>query len=73
MSKDIECQLIEPEVLAELADKAMKEESRLGNPYLRALMIRFRGVALELKAALEREGHLERNSAHRDDPDPSHQ
>lgn len=72
MSKDLECRLMEPMVLAGLADKAMKEESRLENPYLRALMIRFRGVALELKATLEREGHLGCGSAHPGDADASH-
>lgn len=59
MSKHPEFHSIEPEVLAELAEKAMQEESRLRNPYLRALMVRLGRVALELKAALEHEGRLD--------------
>jgi hypothetical protein len=59
MSKHPEIHSIEPEALAELAEKAMQEENRLQNPYLKALMARFGRVALELKAALENEGRLD--------------
>ena len=63
MSKDPRCQSIEPAVLADLAEKAMKEEKALKYPYLKALMKRLGSVALELKAALENEGYLEGNRA----------
>ncbi len=72
MSKDLDCRLIEPAILAELAEKAMQEEARLENPYLRALMVRLGRVALELKAALEKEGHLECNRARPGDTGQSH-
>ena len=67
MSKHLESESIEPEVLAALAEKAMHEESRLRNPYLRALMVRLGRVALELKAALENEGRLDNGSPRRFD------
>ena len=63
MSKDPRCKSIEPAVLADLAEKAMKEEKALKNPYLKALMKRLASVVLELKAALENEGYLEGNCA----------
>ena len=56
MSEPIQVRLIEPKVLAELAEKALQEAKKIRNPYLRALMARFGHVALELKAALESEG-----------------
>ena len=56
MSKDPRCQSIEPAVLADLAEKAMKEEKALKYPYLKALMKRLGSVAFELKAALEKRG-----------------
>lgn len=59
MSKHLESKSIEPEALAELAEKAMREESRLQNPYLGALMVRLGRVALELKVALENEERLD--------------
>ena len=46
MSKELRHQSIEPAVLAELAEKAMKEEQALKNPYLKALMKRLGSVAL---------------------------
>jgi hypothetical protein len=52
----MEFQSIEPAVLAALAEKAMQEENRMQNPYLKALMVRLSRLALELKAALEKEG-----------------
>ena len=55
-SKDSRCQSIEPAVLADLAEKAMKEEKALKNFYLKALMERLGSVAFELKAALEKRG-----------------
>ena len=45
MSKDPRRQSIEPAALAELAEKAMKEEKALNNPYLKALMKRLGSVA----------------------------
>lgn len=60
-------------MLAELAAKAMQEENGLHNPYLRTLMIRLRGVALELKAATEKEGHPECIRAHSGDTGQSPQ
>lgn len=65
MSKHLELQSIEPEILAVLAEKAMEEENRLQNPYLRALMVRLGRVALELKVALENEGRLEKGCPRR--------
>ena len=56
MSEHMEVRLIEPKVLAELAEKALQEAKKIKNPYLRALMARFGHAALELKAALESEG-----------------
>ena len=70
MSKELRHQSIEPAVLAELAEKAMKEEQALKNPYLKALMKRLASVVLELKAALENEGYLEGNRAHPSGADP---
>ncbi len=67
MSKHLEFQSIEPEVLAELAEKAMEEENKLQNPYLRALMVRLSRVALELKVALENEGRLDNDCPRRFD------
>ncbi len=55
-------QSIEPAVLTALADRAMQEEKRMQNPYLKALMARLSRLALELKAALEKEGGLDRKS-----------
>jgi hypothetical protein len=69
MSKDPRRQSIEPAVLAELAEKAVKEEKALENPYLKALMKRLGSVALELKAALENEGYLEGNRVHPSEAD----
>jgi hypothetical protein len=62
---------IEPAFLAELAEKAMKEENALQNPYLKALMMRLGRIALELKAALENEGHMEGSRAHLSGTDQS--
>jgi len=45
----MEFQSIEPAVLTALAERAMQEEKRMQNPRLSRL-------ALELKAALEKEG-----------------
>ena len=56
MSKELRHQSIEPAVLADLAEKAMKEGKALKNPYLKALMKRLGSVALELKADLETRG-----------------
>jgi hypothetical protein len=47
--------VIEPKVLTELAEKALQEAKDTKNPYLRAVMARFAGAALELKVALESE------------------
>lgn len=55
MSEPIDVPLIEPKFLAELAEKALQEAKKLENPYLRGLLARFGHIALELKAALERE------------------
>jgi len=55
----MEFQSIEPEVLTALAERAMQEEKRMHNPYLKALMVRLSRLALELKAALENEGSLD--------------
>jgi hypothetical protein len=66
-------QSIEPKVLAELSQRALWEEQRLQNPYLRALMARFRLVALELKAALESEGRLDGGQTDAADNDQSHE
>ena len=52
----VEFQSIEPAVLTALAERAMQEEKRIQNPYLKALMARLSRLALELKAALEKEG-----------------
>jgi hypothetical protein len=57
----MEFQSIEPAVLTALAERAMQEEKRIQNPYLKALMARLSRVALELKAALENEGGLHRS------------
>jgi hypothetical protein len=59
VSEPMEIWLIEPRVLAELAEKALQDEKRTKNPYLRALMARLGRLALELKAALESEGRLD--------------
>jgi hypothetical protein len=59
----MEFQSIEPAVLTALAEKAMQEEKRIQNPYLKALMARLSRLALELKAALENEGSLHRSQA----------
>ena len=59
MSEPMEIGLIEPRALAELAEKALQEEKRTKNPYLRAVMARLGRVALEVKAALESEGQLD--------------
>lgn len=59
MSNHREFHSIEPEGLAELAEKAIQEENRLQNPYLKALMVRLGRVALDLKTALENEGRLD--------------
>ena len=69
MSTHVEFQGIEPEVLAGLAEKAMQAERRLANPYLRALMARLGRLALEVEAALEKEGRLDSNWAHSSDAD----
>ena len=47
MSKDPRCQSIEPAVLADLAEKAMKEEKALKNPYLKALALGQRCFVVE--------------------------
>lgn len=47
--------VIEPKILTELAEKALQEAKDTKNPYLRAVMARFAGAALELKVALESE------------------
>jgi hypothetical protein len=60
----MEFQSIEPAVLTALAERAMQEEKRMQNPYLKALMARLNRLALELKAALEKEGSLDRSEAH---------
>jgi hypothetical protein len=52
----MELQSIDPGVLAALAEKAIQEEKRMRNPYLKALMVRLNRLALELKTALEKEG-----------------
>ena len=59
----MEFQSIEPAVLAALAERAMQEENRIQNPYLKALMARLSRLALELKAALEKEGGLDGSQA----------
>ena len=55
----MEFQSIDPTVLTALAERAMQEEKRIQNPYLKALMARLSRLALELKAALEKEGGLD--------------
>jgi hypothetical protein len=55
MSTQLQAQPIELKALAELADRVLQEEIRTTNPYLKAVMMRFSRVALELKAALESE------------------
>lgn len=55
MAGHLEVQPIELQALAELADKVLQEKMRTTNPYLKAVMMRFSRVALELKAALESE------------------
>jgi hypothetical protein len=59
----MEFQSIEPVVLTALAERAMQEEKRMQNPYLKALMARLSRLALELKAALEKEGGLDGSQA----------
>ncbi len=59
----MEFQSIEPAVLTALAERAMQEEKRMQNPYLKALMARLSRLALELKAALEKEGGLDGSQA----------
>jgi len=59
----MEFQSIEPALLTALAERAMQEEKRIQNPYLKALMVRLGRLALELKVALEREGGLDRSEA----------
>ena len=67
MSNYLEFQSIEPEVLAELAEKAFQEENKLQNPYLKALMARLGRLALELKVALENEGGTDNGCPRRSD------
>ncbi len=55
MAESTEVRPIDPKVLAELAERALKQASKIKNPYVRALMARFGRTALELKAALESE------------------
>jgi len=69
----MEIQSIEPAVLAALAERAMQEENRIQNPYLKALMARLSRLALELKAALENEGGLDRNQADPGSNDQNHE
>jgi hypothetical protein len=71
MPKDVKSHSIEPAMLAELAEKAMQDEKTL--QYLKALMVRFARIALELKATLETEGHLEGRRAHHSGTDESGQ
>jgi len=59
----MEFQSIEPGVLTALAEKAIQEEKRMHNPYLKALMVRLSCLALELKTALENEGGTDRTQA----------
>jgi hypothetical protein len=59
----MELQSIDPGVLAALAEKAIQEEKRMRNPYLKALMVRLNRLALELKTALEKEGGTDRTQA----------
>jgi hypothetical protein len=59
----MEFQSIEPAFLTALAERAMQEEKRIQNPYLKALMVRLGRLALELKVALEKEGGLDRSEA----------
>jgi len=59
----MEFQSIEPAVLTALAERALQEEKRIQNPYLKALMARLSRLALELKTALENEGGLHRSQA----------
>ena len=54
---------IEPVVLTALAEKAIQEEKRMHNPYLKALMVRLSRLALELKTALENEGGTDQTQA----------
>jgi hypothetical protein len=62
-STQMEFQSIEPAFLTALAERAMQEEKRIQNPYLKALMVRLGRLALELKVALEKEGGLDRSEA----------
>jgi hypothetical protein len=73
MPKDVKSHSIEPAILAELAEKAMQDEKTLQNPYLKALMVRFARIALELKATLETEGPLEGRRARHGGTDESGQ
>lgn len=59
----MEFQSIEPAVLTALAERAVQEEKRMQNPYLKALMARLSRLALELKAALEKEGSQDGSQA----------
>ncbi len=59
----MEFQSIEPGVLTVLAEKAIQEEKRMHNPYLKALMVRLSRLALELKTALENEGGTDQTQA----------
>lgn len=59
----MEFQTIEPAVLNALSEMAIQEEKKIQNPYLKALMTRLSRLALELKAALENEGTLDRAQA----------
>lgn len=59
----MEFQSIDPAVLTALAEKALQEEKRIQNPYLKALLARLSRLALELKVALENEGGLHRSHA----------
>ncbi len=65
----MEFESIEPAVLTALAEMANKEETRIQNPYLKALLARLSRLSLELKAALENEGALARNQADRGSDD----
>ena len=69
----MEFQSIEPAVLAALAERARQEENRIQNPYLKALMARQSRLALELKAALENEGELDRNQSDPGSNDQNHE
>ncbi len=67
----MEFQSIEPAVLTALAEMAIQEERKIQNPYLKALMTRLSRLALELKAALENEGALNRVHADPKSSDPN--